>query len=193
MTRAVRYNFACSLDGFIATPTGSYGWIVDDNTIDWEEHYAQFKYFVMGRKTYETYEAMGPVDNPLRKYYGTGQVIVVSGTLDKSVETQVEVVKLDDLASFVKALKEKEGDDGDIWLVGGGKLAGLMLRLGLVDTVEPAIMPVVLGEGLKTFDVIGHGTEEGWKLDLRTAERKVTGIVILTYKVVYGSSSDGED
>ncbi|KAK0667842.1 dihydrofolate reductase-like domain-containing protein [Cercophora samala] len=185
MPRLVRYNFAASLDGFIAAPSGSYSWIVDDKTIDFESLYAQFGYFLMGRKTHEIYQAMDPDENPLRGYYRSGRVVVVSDTLGRDGETQVEVVKLGEVESFVKSLKEREGgEEGDIWLMGGGKLAGEMLRLGLVDTVEVAVMPVVLGEGVKMFE--GSGREEGWRLELREMERKKTGIVMLEYAVVYG-------
>ncbi|KAK4175295.1 dihydrofolate reductase-like domain-containing protein [Triangularia setosa] len=193
MTRAVRYNFACSLDGFIATPSGSYTWIVDDKSIDFGGLYAQFKYFLMGRKTHEAYRAMDPAENPLRRYYGTGRVIVVSDTLDKHIETETEVIRVGELVSVVKALKEKEGDDRDIWLMGGGRLAGLMLKLGLVDVVEAAVMPVVLGEGIKMFDVLGNGGKgEGWKFKLGGMERKETGIMMVCYDVVRTDSLDEE-
>lgn len=35
----------------------------------------------------------------------------------------------------------------DIWLFGGGELFQSLLALGHVDTVEPAIIPVLLGGG----------------------------------------------
>nr|CDP27527.1 Putative protein of unknown function [Podospora anserina S mat+] len=187
MPRKVRYNLAASLDGFIATPTGSYSWIVDDKTIDFESLYAQFGCFVMGRTTHEAYLAMDPAENPLRAYYKTGSVVVVGDTLDRDLETQVEVVKLGEVESFVRELKGREGEkDGDIWLMGGGKLAGEMLRLGLVDTVEVAVMPVLLGEGVKMFE--GKGREDGWRLELRGCERKETGILMLEYDVLYGGA-----
>ncbi|HEU5484497.1 MAG TPA: dihydrofolate reductase family protein, partial [Microlunatus sp.] len=37
----------------------------------------------------------------------------------------------------------------DIWLFGGGQLFGSLLAAGEVDTVEPAIVPVLLGSGTR--------------------------------------------
>jgi riboflavin biosynthesis pyrimidine reductase len=75
--------------------------------------------------------------------------------------------------------------------MGGGELAGLLLRAGLVDVVEAAIMPVIVpngvgmfGEGMLAGD--GDGREErGWKLVLEDVERKETGILMTRYRVVY--------
>jgi dihydrofolate reductase len=36
----------------------------------------------------------------------------------------------------------------DIWLFGGGELFRTLLEAGLVDTVEPAVVPVLLGGGI---------------------------------------------
>jgi len=38
-------------------------------------------------------------------------------------------------------------DGKDIWLFGGGALFGSLASAGLVDTVELAVMPVMLGGG----------------------------------------------
>lgn len=46
----------------------------------------------------------------------------------------------------VPALKKRSGKD--IWLFGGGSLFRSLLDLGLVDTVEVAVLPVLLGRGL---------------------------------------------
>ena len=43
----------------------------------------------------------------------------------------------------------KETADGKpLWLWGGGELFGELARAGLVDGVEVAIIPVLLGEGV---------------------------------------------
>jgi dihydrofolate reductase len=45
----------------------------------------------------------------------------------------------------VRALKEAQGKD--IWLFGGGELFRTLLEAGLVDTIEPAVIPVLVGDG----------------------------------------------
>jgi dihydrofolate reductase len=46
----------------------------------------------------------------------------------------------------VTALRNATGKD--IWPFGGGLLFRSLLEAGLVDTVEPAIIPVLLGRGI---------------------------------------------
>lgn len=40
--RRIRYQVACSLDGYIAGPDGEYDWIVMDPDIDFKAHFEQF-------------------------------------------------------------------------------------------------------------------------------------------------------
>ena len=51
-----------------------------------------------------------------------------------------------DPAETLASLKKEPGKD--IWLFGGGVLFRSLLDLGLVDAVEVAIIPVLLGRGV---------------------------------------------
>ena len=51
--RRIRYQVACSLDGYIADPNGATGWIVNEPEIDFDGLYDQFDTLLMGRLTYE--------------------------------------------------------------------------------------------------------------------------------------------
>ena len=46
----------------------------------------------------------------------------------------------------MRELRARPGTD--IWLFGGGELFRSLLERGLVDTVEPAIIPVLVGGGV---------------------------------------------
>lgn len=52
--RRIRYQVACSLDGFIATENGGYDWLPSDPEMDFSALMEQFDTLLMGRKTYET-------------------------------------------------------------------------------------------------------------------------------------------
>jgi dihydrofolate reductase len=65
----------------------------------------------------------------------------------------------------------------NIWLVGGAMLCQSFLRLGLVDEIRLAIMPVLLGDGLNLFG--NSSTETRWRLKDVAAYK--TGIVELLY------------
>ena len=67
----------------------------------------------------------------------------------------------------------------DIWLFGGGSLFRSLLDAGLVDTVEVAVMPVLLGGGIPLLPP----PAERAKLKLTGQKVYKAGIVLLEYAV----------
>jgi len=171
MSRRVRYQVAVTLDGFIAGPNGEYDWIVMDPAVDFAALYKEFDTAVMGRKTYEVATAQG----------GHGaipglDVVVFSRTLPAATYPGVRILN-DNPRQIVAALKAKRGRD--IWLFGGGNLFRSLLDAGLVDTVEVAVMPVLLGAGIPLLP-------PGAPTELVLADQKIlpaSGIVVLAYSV----------
>ena len=136
--RRIRYQVACSLDGFIAGPNDDFDWIKPEPTYDFDALYAQFDTLLMGRRTYELVRGMSGVFRDKR-------VIVASRSLKAEEHPDVEIVS-DGLEARVRDLRAEEGRD--IWLFGGGDLFAQMLSWNLVDTVELAIIPILLGGGV---------------------------------------------
>ena len=171
MTKRLRYQVAVTLDGFIAGPKGEYDWIVADPSIDFAAIYKEFDTVVMGRKTYEAGLAAGAsVAMP-----GI-DVVVFSRSLPTKSEKGVRITG-DDPRKVVAELKAKSGRD--IWLFGGGELFRSLLDAGLVDTVELAVMPVMIGAGIP---VLPPGAEK--RLTLVDLKRlPASGIVVLAYSV----------
>jgi dihydrofolate reductase len=159
-----------TLDGFIAGPSGEYDWIVPDPAVDFTALYKQFDTVVMGRKTYEVALAQaGSVAMP-----GI-DVIVFSRTLAAGSIKGARIVN-DDPRTVVSDLKQKDGRD--IWLFGGGELFRYLLDGGLVDTVEVAVNPVILGSGIP---LVPPGSSA--KLVLSDVKRLPSGMVVLAYLV----------
>ena len=172
-TRRLRYQVAASLDGFIASPDGGYDWIVSDPDIDFAALYAQFDTAVMGRKTFLAGLESGG-DGTLPGM----DVVVYSRTLRPADYPAVSIVNRDP-AEHVSSLKAAAGKD--IWLYGGGDLFRTLLHAGLVDTVEPAVVPVLLGGGIPLLPPPAPQTT------LRlTAHRHYpkSGIMLLEYAVI---------
>jgi len=172
--RRLRYNVACSLDGFIAGPHGDYDWIVSDPSIDFDALFAQFDTFILGRITYEAVRSQGD-RNPLLGR----QVIVASKLLRQAEHPDVQVIA-EHLTEAVSDLKSRPGRD--IWLFGGGKLARTLMDARLVDTLEVALMPVLLTRGVR---IVPEG--DALKLSLESAEALVSGIQMLRYSIDYGA------
>jgi dihydrofolate reductase len=137
--RQLRYSVAASLDGYIAGPGGEFDWIVIDPEIDFAAMYAGFGGLVMGRRSYEVFTATGGAVGPAMPTY------VYSRTLPEGARDGVTFVR--DAARHVRELKE-HGDGKPLWLWGGGDLFRTLAGAGLVDGVDVAIIPVLLGGGL---------------------------------------------
>jgi dihydrofolate reductase len=157
------------LDGYIADLDGKTGWIVDEPSIDFGALFDQFDTLLMGRHTYEglVKDADG--------FWGK-TVLVFSHSLRQEDHPQVTVVS-EDAQSLLNRMRLLPGKD--IWLFGGGKLFQSLLGLGCVDTVEPAIVPVLLGGGrpLLPMPAVQH------QLILTSHRVFPSGIVWLEYTV----------
>ena len=168
--RRVRYVVAMSLDGYIAGPDGEYDWIVMDPEIDFKSLFAQFDTLLMGRKTYDGFKsASGGMGSGMK-------VIVFSTTLDQKDSGNPEIVSTNP-SHVIERLRSTVGKD--IWLFGGGQLFESLLELDLVDTVEVAVMPVLLGAGIPFLP----SATSPKKLTLTNHRIYSTGIVSLEYSI----------
>lgn len=170
--RRLRYSVAMSLDGYIAGPNGESDWIVMDPEIDFGALMASFDTVLMGRQTYEAASAYGGGSMPGMK------TVVVSRTLRQEDHPKVTIIG-GELAQEVALLRAINGKD--IWLFGGGSLFHSLLDLGLVDSVEVAVIPVLLGAGRPLLPP--PGAKAALRLvNSRTYEK--TGTVWLEYAVI---------
>ena len=170
--RTLRYSVASSLDRYIAGPSGEFDWIVVDPEIDFEALYAGFSGLVMGRKSYDVFLATGGAPGPALPVY------VYSRTLSEGTRDGVTFAR--DAVSHVRTLKES-GSGKPLWLWGGGELCRELAAAGLLDGIDVAIIPVVLGKGLPM--VATPGPQLSLKLTSHRLYKK-TGTLFLTYDVV---------
>lgn len=161
-----------SLDGYIAGPKGEFDWIVHDPDIDFGALFKQFDTLLMGRTTYEAMLAQGEAGHM------PGMKIVVCSTRLRQEEHPGVTIVNANAGDAVRALKAKPGKD--IWLFGGGVLFRSLLDAGVVDTVEVAVIPVLVGGGLQMLP----SPAPGWTLE-PTGHRiyPKSGIALLEYRV----------
>jgi len=157
-----------SLDGYIAGPQGKFDWIIGDPEMDFAALFQQFDTLLVGRGTFEFMVKHGRAVTPGMK------TIVFSRTLQESDFPDVTIVAGKEKET-VAELRARPGKD--IWLFGGGLLFRSFLDAGLVDTVEAAVIPVLLGGGIPLLPAPAKRAE------LKLTGHKVygSGIVLLEY------------
>jgi len=169
--RRVRYRVAASLDGFIAGPNGEIDWIVPDPTVDFASVYANVDTVLLGRRTYELTLQPGAPPWPAE-----WRIYVCSRTLDTAPRPGVVVIS-DNVDAVVTALRAEAGRD--IWLFGGGSLFASLLAADLVDDIELAVMPVLLGGGVP---LVSPGVPRS-RLTLMRSNASPSGVINLHYEV----------
>ncbi|WP_030789525.1 dihydrofolate reductase family protein [Streptomyces sp. NRRL S-920] len=200
--RKLVYFIAATLDGYIAGPDGSDPtgpdgfWPVAQ---DYVQHLAQtypetlpdparkalgitaegthFDTILEGRRTY-----MIGVDAGIPDCYPHLRHLVFTRTLTESPAPGVELVATDPVAK-VRELKREEGKD--IWLCGGGELAGALR--GEIDRLVVKLAPLTVGSGTPLFS---HKTAFEPTLYERTdAVLLDSGTIFLTYDRTAGEAS----
>jgi dihydrofolate reductase len=189
--RALTYLVAVSMDGFIAGPDRA------DPTSYWpvREDYAEhvvteypetltgaaraalgvtaagthFDTVISGRRTYEIGLAAG-----VTNAYPHLRHVVFSRTLSVSPDPAVELVHSDPIEA-VRAFKLESGKD--IWLVGGGDLAGALYAE--IDRIVLKLSPLTLGSGVGLFGSSGPFDVRGWRLV--DHDVLASGVAFLTY------------
>ena len=178
----VTLHVVSSLDGIIAKKDNSVSWMdssgdayekgVSDG--DAGDNATSIDCFVLGSRTYEHALQLGWP-------YGDTPTVVVTSRKLPSTRKSVEFYS-GDLKKLVDEILAPRY--GNIWLVGGAMLCQSFLRLDLVDEIRLAIVPVLLGDGLRLFD--NSGIETRWHLKDVVAYK--TGMVELSYRIESTSS-----
>lgn len=147
----IRGYIATSLDGFIADRDGRLDWLFKYDAMDLGEHdYRVFaesiRTVVMGRATYDFIAAQ----TAPWAYAGKRVIVVTSSPIHDprgALETRDDV---DALIAELRAL-----DDGDVWMLGGGRLQAAFLARDALDDIEIYVMPEIIGGGTPLFPAIG--------------------------------------
>ena len=151
--RKIIYHIATSIDGFIAGKGGDVsGFLMEGEHADeFMASFANYDAVIMGRGTYEFGFQFGlkpgdPAYQGLKHY-------IVSNSLQFESNDDVMLIS-SGVTQFFRELKNEEGKN--IWLCGGGQLAGYLLNNGLVDELILKVNPIILGDGIRLFEQLNH-------------------------------------
>ena len=147
--RKIIYYVAASADHYIAEKDGGIDWLedpkwgIEGEDFGYSAFYASIDTTFMG---YDTYAKV--MDMPVPFPYTDKKNFVFTSHPDPMPCDEVCFVHTDAIA-FARKCKEAEGKD--IWLVGGGKLAGSFLKADLIDELILCKFPLRLFEGIPLF------------------------------------------
>jgi dihydrofolate reductase len=132
---------------------------------------------VLGRKTYELFEAYWPhqaADNAIARTFNAAKKHVASRTL-QSVKWNNSSLLGGDVVSAITALKGQRGHD--LQIIGSGNLIQTLQVASLIDEYHVWTYPVVLGRGKRLFE------KGAWPSALRLVASKASasGVVTSTY------------
>jgi len=182
-TSRVTIHMAASLDGFIARNDGRTDWLETTDTFAngevmdpayVEAFLKTIDCYVMGSRTYETalsFEAKG-----LGWVYGDKPTFVLTSRALPRIRDTVEFYS-GDLATLVDGRLRTAFRS--IWVVGGGKVSGQCLCLGLADELRYSILPILIGDGLQFFEHL----DQDVPLHLAEVKAYKSGMVGLCYEV----------
>jgi dihydrofolate reductase len=152
-----QFYTATSIDGFIADADNSLDWLFEVGAGSADEAgnapFASFfddvGAFAMGATTYQwVLEHDGLVDKPLKwaEYYGDTPAWVFSHRSLPAIPGADLTFVQGDVRPVHAAMTER-AQGRNIWIVGGGELAGAFADAGLLDEIMLGVAPVTLGAG----------------------------------------------
>ncbi|MBI5069196.1 MAG: dihydrofolate reductase [Deltaproteobacteria bacterium] len=158
---------ALSLDGYVAGEKDDLSWLDavakggKDGDYGYQAFYASVDQVVMGRGTWAVCRTFRPWP------YGDKPCTVLTrqkGLVPVSTET---------FEPFDPLAWKRQAARGHVYLCGGGEATRLFLEAGLLDRMELATIPVLLGRGRPLFPA-GFPRSQ-WRL--RSCEAHATGVV----------------
>jgi len=141
-----QYYTAATLDGFIADPDNSLDWLFtrkrdEGGVLDYGEFIGEVGAIAMGSTTYEWI-----LDHESAKWpYEQPSWVFTHRELKAVPDAQIEFAS-GDVAPVHEAMVRAAGGK-NVWIVGGGDLAGQFADAGLLDDVLVTIAPVTIGAG----------------------------------------------
>lgn len=150
--RNVVLYISMSLDGYIADTSGKVDWLEGQSKeVENKDTYSAFvegvDTVIMGWNTYhQIVTELSPDD-----WVYEGLMSYVFTHRDMEDTENIKFVS-DSPVSLIHQLKMEEGKD--IWICGGAAVVAQLMRESLIDRFHIAVIPTILGSGVRLFDQI---------------------------------------
>lgn len=153
MTRVI-FHTATTLDGYLATDDDSLEWLfavpgADEAEAAFAGFLAGVGALVMGSATYEwllRHERLLEEPAKWAESYGARPTFVFSSRpLDRVPGADIRLVA-GGVGAHWPSIRDAAGSR-DVWIVGGGDLAGQVIDAGLLDEIRLSVAPATLGSG----------------------------------------------
>lgn len=157
MKRIILY-IAASIDGRIAEPDGGIEWlsefpITEEMNYGYKDFFASIDTIIMGGRSWREMSNMDAMG-----VYADKVVYVVSHH-NWGEKENIKFIT-ENITEHIAALRNEQGKD--IWLFGGGELISILLAANLIDEMQIAYIPVILGQGISLFPE--QLKESKWKI-----------------------------
>jgi dihydrofolate reductase len=178
-----------TVDGMFAGPNGEIDWF---KAIGQDDEYDRYTHqqsqggsaLLFGRKTYEMMKSFWPTEEAIKSDPGMAETmnssrkIVASRSLARVEEgpnwKNVELVREIDRDQLLKLKKS-----ADITILGSGSIVQQLANLGLIDSYQLMVVPIVLGAGQPLFKDV-----ETTNLSLVESRGFKNGLVMVNYRPV---------
>ena len=173
--RKIVLFIAMSLDGYIADTDGKVDWLAgQDNDVECDDSYADFVNSVdTVIMSWTTYHQIITELSPGQWVYDNLQSYVITHR-NYASKNNISFIS-ENPCTLANNLKQQNGKD--IWICGGADIIHQLMQNNLIDKYYISIIPTILGNGIRLFDVTDR------KTDLRFITSKSSnGIVELVYE-----------
>jgi len=178
--RRVILYIAMSVDGYIATDSGSLDWL---ETVErpgqdygYETLLRQMDTVIMGRKTYEKVLSFG-IEFPHK-----GRICYVISGSQKGSDENVTFYG-GKLTELITNIKSKPGKN--IFIDGGAEVVNSLMQADLIDDYILSVIPIFLGSGIRLFK---DGRPE-MSMSLLSVTNYESGLVQMRYERTKGGST----
>ena len=133
--------------------------------------------YLLGRKTFEIWEAYWPRHADFWRGINEGMKYVMSKSRKKSDWKNTQFIKsVGDIRKLKSGKSNSKNSDIQVW--GSSEIIHLLLKNDLVDELRLKIHPVILGKGKKAFD--DRSLASAFKLMSSSVTTK--GVILAVYK-----------